>query len=269
MRIKEAIDLLLQNGFLVEDTDEYDNADLGINVDPKDYHRQKAKMHSLEDRLKDILNIQYQRQIDTIQKKIPTIQKVLSDLDKAHKKLFPYDDYGSYFLKTDVETKTLKGDTRRKLIKIYDKGLEYGHGRCCTKDEIDRLRKVFITKWLPNAMALLNKETITVYRGMRFRKKDITKDTMTLIKMNLLDRNSWTYNRAVAEEFATCVGSMDIQLIVSMECSIDEVNLAYSAWQEGFYGDTARSAYGANDEINLKQSFIVNNVNIEILKGKL
>ena len=35
---------------LMEDTDEYDDADLGLNVNPKEYHKQKAKMTSLKNR---------------------------------------------------------------------------------------------------------------------------------------------------------------------------------------------------------------------------
>ncbi len=38
-------------GYIIEDTDEYDDADLGLNVKPKEYHNQKAKMASLKDRV--------------------------------------------------------------------------------------------------------------------------------------------------------------------------------------------------------------------------
>lgn len=35
----------------MEDTDEYDDADLGLNVNPKEYHKQKAKMTPLKERI--------------------------------------------------------------------------------------------------------------------------------------------------------------------------------------------------------------------------
>ena len=52
MLLKEAKEILEKNGYnLFEDTDEYDDADLGINVDKKAYHAQKKKMRSLKDRV--------------------------------------------------------------------------------------------------------------------------------------------------------------------------------------------------------------------------
>lgn len=52
MLLSEAKELLKRNGYnLYEDTDEYDDADLGINVDKKAYHAQKKKMRSLKDRV--------------------------------------------------------------------------------------------------------------------------------------------------------------------------------------------------------------------------
>ena len=49
MNLNEAKEILKKAGFIYEDTDEYDDADLGLNVDPTEYHRQKAKMTSLSD----------------------------------------------------------------------------------------------------------------------------------------------------------------------------------------------------------------------------
>ena len=51
MKLSEAKYILEDAGYIIEDTDEYDDADLGINVKPKEYHKQKAKMASLKDRV--------------------------------------------------------------------------------------------------------------------------------------------------------------------------------------------------------------------------
>lgn len=42
--------ILKKSGFICEDTDEYDDADLGLDVNPKEYHKQKAKRLSWTDR---------------------------------------------------------------------------------------------------------------------------------------------------------------------------------------------------------------------------
>lgn len=51
IKLHEAILKLKQAGLIVEDTDEYDDADLGVNVDPNEYHHQKGLMRSLKDRI--------------------------------------------------------------------------------------------------------------------------------------------------------------------------------------------------------------------------
>ena len=38
MKLNEAKKILKTAGFICEDTDEYDDADLGLNVDPTEYH---------------------------------------------------------------------------------------------------------------------------------------------------------------------------------------------------------------------------------------
>lgn len=51
MKLSEAKYILEDAGYIIEDTDEYDDVDLGLNVKPKEYHNQKAKMASLKDRV--------------------------------------------------------------------------------------------------------------------------------------------------------------------------------------------------------------------------
>jgi hypothetical protein len=54
LKLGESIDMLEKAGAIIslkEDTDEYDDADLGINVNPKEYHKQKAKMTPLKERI--------------------------------------------------------------------------------------------------------------------------------------------------------------------------------------------------------------------------
>lgn len=46
LKLGESIDILEKAGAqvqLMEDTDEYDDADLGLNVNPKEYHKQKLR----------------------------------------------------------------------------------------------------------------------------------------------------------------------------------------------------------------------------------
>ena len=49
MKLNEAKRILKKAGFICEDTDEYDDADLGLDVDPTEYHKRKAKRTSLSD----------------------------------------------------------------------------------------------------------------------------------------------------------------------------------------------------------------------------
>lgn len=54
LKLGESIDMLEKVGAVIslkEDTDEYDDADLGLNVNPKEYHKQKAKMTPLKERI--------------------------------------------------------------------------------------------------------------------------------------------------------------------------------------------------------------------------
>lgn len=54
LKLGESIDILEKAGAhvqLMEDTDEYDDADLGLNVNSKEYHKQKAKMTPLKERI--------------------------------------------------------------------------------------------------------------------------------------------------------------------------------------------------------------------------
>jgi len=54
LKLGESLDMLEKAGALIslkEDTDEYDDADLGLNVNPKEYHKQKAKMTPLKERI--------------------------------------------------------------------------------------------------------------------------------------------------------------------------------------------------------------------------
>ena len=60
---------------IIADTDELDDADLGINVDYKEYHKQKSKMRSLQQRLDAIkkdINIEtdsYTEELECVAKK--------------------------------------------------------------------------------------------------------------------------------------------------------------------------------------------------------
>lgn len=49
MKLNEAIEKLREHGYIVEDTDEFDDADLGLDVDSTEYHKRKSKRTSLSD----------------------------------------------------------------------------------------------------------------------------------------------------------------------------------------------------------------------------
>ena len=49
MNLKEAKQILRNAGYILEDTDEYDDADLGLDVDPTEYYKRKAKRTSLSE----------------------------------------------------------------------------------------------------------------------------------------------------------------------------------------------------------------------------
>lgn len=61
MILEEAKEILYKNGYILEDTDELDDADLPIGIKPQDYHKQKSKMLSLMDKIKLSINNQTEK----------------------------------------------------------------------------------------------------------------------------------------------------------------------------------------------------------------
>jgi len=268
MNLKEALLVLKENKYLVEDTDELDDADLPIGMNSIDYHNQKAKMLSLTDKIQFLLNRQAEKTKKIIKNKIPSFVKSEVDkLTKYHKKRF-YNDYeGSWFLKTD-NIKRIKADNNLKnetdlLIWCYKNGF-YTKGVDDIFDINDAVNS-FKRIWVKRALRLLNGETIEIYRGMKFKEQDLKQNFNNIIKtckMNLLDRNSWTFNKEVALDYA--VESGDCGIVATMDCTLDMTNIYYSAWLEGYWtGFGSEYAKIGNDEINLKQMFDISNIKIE------
>lgn len=268
MNLKEALSVLRENKYLVEDTDELDDADLPIGMNSIDYHNQKAKMLSLTDKIQFLLNRQSEKTKKIIKSKIPSSVKTEVDkLTKYHKKRFFNDYKGSWLLKSD-NIKQIKIDNNLKnetdlLIWCYKNGF-YTKGVDDIFDINDAVSS-FKRIWLKQALRLLNGETIKIYRGMKFKERDLKQNFNNIIKtckMNLLDRNSWTFNKEVALDYA--VESGDCGIVATLDCTLDMTNIYYSAWLEGYWtGFGSEYAKIGNDEINLKQMFDISNIKIE------
>lgn len=267
MELEEAIKRLNAAGLIVEDTDELDDADLPVGMNAKQYHKQKAKMLSLLDKVQLALNNQSAKAQAKIKKYIPVkVKRWIAWLEWNHEGIFPGDYKGDWFL----DTKNVEGakkqhkfkDESETLLWCFNEGMKM-HGRDKTS-KADYYRKLFKENWLPLATKLIKGKTVKVYRGMSFddgQLKDFSEGILATLTKNVLSRNSWTFNRKVAKEYA----SLDeCGIIMSMDCSLDQLHLYYSAWLEGYwagYGST-KTRSPANDEFNLKKIMNLSNVKI-------
>lgn len=253
MNLNEARKILLNYGYLLEDTDELDDADLGINVNPKEYHKQKSKQQSLEEKIKNALNRQ------TIEYNSKLV-KMIKKLNNQHKNFYPNDYEGDWYINYKSENPI------KDLIYTFKCGYKDRKGKFPGQNIINEFKNV----WLKEAKKLLNGRTVKIYRALSFTKDFIDKnDIYTLIRTNLMDRNSWTFNKDVAFDYMEKYENVAKTMVISMNCSLDDVQLYYSAWLEGFWGGRgAPSAKIGNEEFNLKYSLKINNVNIEIEKDE-
>ena len=76
------------------DTDELDDADLGINVDPKEYHKQKSLQMSLQSKL-DMIKKDINKETDDYNKELVSIAKRLNE---ENRKRFSQDNHGDKWL---------------------------------------------------------------------------------------------------------------------------------------------------------------------------
>lgn len=252
MELDEAKKILNNAGFILEDTDEFDDADLGLNVDPEEYHKHKSLQRTLQQKLDSIktdLNVQTKNNIEELK----IIAKKLNDKNIDYVR----ED------NTNITYKWLKYKgpvTEDVLIKAFIDGVSQIPKK---KNLIEKFVKIKLeefknSEWLKTAITLLNNETITVYRGIGF-SSDLDNELNLLnnlkyLKYNLMERNSWTTSLQVAERY----GLMgDSYVILQMICNINEVNLPLSSFLYGrWYGEQ-------NEEFNLKKSFEVKDIKIK------
>lgn len=268
MELDEAIKKLNAAGLIVEDTDELDDADLPVGMNAKEYHKQKAKMMSLLDKVQMALNSQSDKAQAEVEEIIPPeVKKYIKELEQSHKSTFPGDYKGDWFM----NTKNIEGAKKQHKFKDESETLLWCFVQGMKKHGLDTsyhandYKKRFTKNWLPLASKLIKGEKVKVFRGMCFYESDLEdnfKKIAATFTKNVLSRNSWTYNENVAKEYASCASC---GVVVSMDCSLDMTNLYYSAWLEGYWAGCG-SMYtqgSGNDEINLKQMMRISNIKVE------
>ena len=268
IKLHEAILKLKRAGLIVEDTDELDDADLPVGMNAKEYHRQKAKMMSLLDKVQLALNRQSEEAQAEVEEIIPPeVKKYIKELEQSHKSTFSGDYEGDWFM----NTKNIEGarkqhkfkDETKTLLWCFVQGMK-NHG-IATSYHANDYKKRFMKNWLPLASKLIKGKKVKVFRGMRFYVRDLENDFKKIaatFTKNVLSRNSWTFNKQVAKDYAS---GASCGVIVSMDCSIDQTNLYYSAWLEGYWAGhgSMYTQSSGNDEINIKQMMKISNINVE------
>jgi hypothetical protein len=268
MELDEAIKKLNAAGLIVEDTDELDDADLPVGMNAKEYHKQKAKMMSLLDKVQMALNGQSDKAQAEVEEIIPPeVKKYIKELEQSHKSTFSGDYKGDWFM----NTKNVEGAKKQHKFKDESETLLWCFVQGMKKHGLDTsyhandYKKRFTKNWLPLASKLIKGEKVKVFRGMCFYESDLEDDFKKIaatFTKNVLSRNSWTFNKKVAKDYAS---DASCGVIVSMDCSLDQTNLYYSAWLEGYwagYGSMYTQGSG-NDEINLKQMMRISNIKVE------
>lgn len=232
---------------IVADTDELDDADLGINVNPKEYHKQKSLQMSLQSKL-DMVKKDINKETDEYSKELETFAKKLND---KNRKLWKEDNEGDKWLHYTghVDEKVLvNAFIDGAKIESFDKQF--------IKDSIKDFKSSDIFKTFKE---ILKGKTITLYRGISFSAKRL-KEALPFLKYNLMDRNSWTTSFKKARNYAeveklTFVRGF-IPIVLKLNCTMDMCNLPLSAFLEGVWGRCN------NKEINLKKSLKVNDISI-------
>lgn len=276
MEIDEAIKKLNAAGLIVEDTDELDDADLPVGMNAKQYHKQKAKMMSLIDKVQLALNRQSEEAQAEVEEIIPPdVKKYIKELEQSHESTFSGDYKGDWFM----NTKNIEGARKQHKLKNETETLLWCFVEGMKKHGLDKsyrtndYKKRFMKNWLPLASKLIKGEKVKVFRGMCFYESDLENDFKKIaatFTKNVLSRNSWTFNKKVAKDYASSATykrhyGAPCGVIISMDCSIDQTNLYYSAWLEGYWAGygSMHTQSSANDEINLKQMMRISNIKVE------
>ena len=231
------------------DTDELDDADLGINVDHKEYHKQKSLQMSLQSKL-DMIKKDINKETDDYNKELVSIAKRLNE---ENRKRFSQDNHGDKWL-------NYKGNvTKEVLLEAFKDGVKcrLGFGNISDddiKEELDFFKRTIY----PRFAKLLKGSSLRVYRGLDFfdliskDKEHELNEYLKYLKYNLMDRNSWSTSIETAKMY---INYKFAGIILRMNCTLGDANLPLSAWLEGYWYDN-----GGNEEINLKKSFKVNDI---------
>lgn len=236
---------------ITSDTDELDDADLGLNVDPKEYHKQKALQLSLQSKLNMI-----KKDINKETKQnIYELRKVAKKLNKTNRRKWTNDNNGDKWL-------NYKGPVNEEVIlKAFADGHYNNSDESYYKDRPDVLSfknsSIFKTY-----QRLLKNKPVILYRGLHFKDDSDLKRLIHFLKYNLMDRNSWTTSIGKAKVYSK-IGNPKYSIVLKIECTLDKTNLPLSAWLEGSW------FLEQNREVNLKKSFEVEDISIVDYKGDI
>lgn len=255
--INESYNILNNQRYLAEDTDELDDADLPIGMNPKEYHEQKAKMRSLNERIKEFVK---EANADAKKKIKKDILELSRKLNKFNRDRWPEDNGGDKWLHYEGKV------TRETLIKAFVDGYKMSYS-WEEADVVNAARQKFEELWIPKAMKLLHGGKLKVYRGVII---DLAHESKFVdgLKYNMQERNSWSYNRAVAfrymDEHDWDDSDSMMTFILEFDCKLSDTNLVFSAWAEGYWWRGGANIDGtANAEINLKKNLLIEGVKVK------
>lgn len=243
------------------DTDELDDADLGINVDPKEYHKQKSLQMSLQSKL-DMIKKDLNKEADSYVNKL---EKIAKRLNEENRKRYSRDNEGDKWLHYNGTV------SKEVLLEAYKDGIACwyeGFGTITSDEDIRYELNYYKNSVYPRFKKLINGSSLRVYRGLDFHKLfysdvDLLKNYFKYLKYNLMDRNSWTTSIEIAKRY---INYPWFSIILRMDCTLEDANLPLSAWLEGYW-------FAKNKEINLKKSLKVKNIKCvfvgEDLKSRL
>lgn len=226
------------------DTDELDDADLGINVDPKEYHKQKSLQMSLQSKL-DMIKEDLNKEADEYNEELVQWAK---ELNKRNRRGWTNDNESDRWL-------YYKGPVNEEVIlKAFAEGHYNNSNENYYKNRPDVLmfKKSSIFK---TYQRLLKNKSVVLYRGLHFKDDSDLNYWIPFLKYNLMDRNSWTTSIRKAKVYSK-IGNPKCSIVLKIECTLDKINLPLSAWLEGSW------FLEQNREVNLKKSFEVEDISI-------
>lgn len=171
----------------------------------------------------------------------------MKDLKAQHIELYLHDENAEQYLSYGN-----RKASRKQLLKAwevgYDSMMKYRNKGSKYKEP---QRAMFVHHVLPKYMEIQSGKTVTLYRGVQIDLDEPT--SIGYLMENLLGVTCWSLNYWVASMYAnTDVNDFPNHtgFIMSAEFSMKDVNLFYSACQEGIWmGIGCMRRHGANDEV--------------------